>query len=369
MGLNRGQSKFNLVGICTTSIVCLNVFFVSMWVIIASLFHGISKPAHIILRKYAQNLGFTSFNISMRLLYPSRFVVYLENHDSALASPMPLHVFKQTLLRQHNHIVISNHQTYLDWLYHEQLACLFGKASYLVYMMKAGVKNIPIFGRAVQSLSHIFLERDWKQDQLILEESIKSLLCTFDSTYILIFPEGTIIDENGMNKCMAFVEKQRHCIPPHYTPKYCLVPRTSGLYHLIMQYNNDNLDSIIDVTMGVLPSSCGDDTNNGRRMFPGNQYPIINSLVRRIYPKEIHFHVRCISPNEVPKDPQLFATWLKQLFISKDKRLEQFYEQETFLSPTCSVAYDGHIPRGSVIQYLLFVSLMVGLTVSLLVRW
>lgn len=88
-------------------------------------------------------------------------------------------------------MVMCNHRTEVDWMYIWNLALRKGRIGSCKYAMKSSVRNVPIFGWAFHVLEFLLLDRNWEQDQPVIESYLKSFRNTGDPFWFVLFPEGT----------------------------------------------------------------------------------------------------------------------------------------------------------------------------------
>ena len=100
---------------------------------------------------------------------------------------------KEKMEKGRAYIIMSNHQSVFDvW-------ALIGKLPLqLRWIMKAGIKKVPVFGYALQRMGHIYLDRKKSKDTLLgLEAAAKKIR---DGTSVVIFPEGTRSKDGRLQK-------------------------------------------------------------------------------------------------------------------------------------------------------------------------
>lgn len=167
--------------------------------------------------------------------------------------PMPIYVsYNKEILKKKRTIVISNHLTNWDWLIILVVLNELEMYDDLCIIMKESLRNIPIFGYGMKCFGYIFLKRNWIQDSRILVDGI-SALKKKTKFNILIFPEGTFLDEDSYMKSRKFARDSQIKIENEmYDPRHSLVPRTTGI-NKIKEALGDKLDGIIDITMFITP--------------------------------------------------------------------------------------------------------------------
>lgn len=87
--------------------------------------------------------------------------------------------------------IVANHVSFLDVLAFLSIGCSF--------VAKESARRIPLVGRIAASIGCIFVERDSSQSRSSARESIKITLHSVrNSSQLVIFPEGTITNGEGM---------------------------------------------------------------------------------------------------------------------------------------------------------------------------
>ncbi|CAF1607361.1 unnamed protein product [Adineta ricciae] len=214
-------------------------------------------------------------------------------------------------------IILLNHRTRLDWLYVWMLHSRFQILGQLKIVMKASLKRIPAMGWACQHAGYLFLQRDWERDQ----ERIKNIIGYYQSCQsslsLLIFPEGTNLTNETKTKSNNYVSKQPTYSRPY---EYCLHPHVTGFAYLVnAMRTSEIIDAIDDVTIG----------------YEG-KFPITElDLLKGLFPKIVHFHVKRHKLSEIPQDEQQIGDWLRKCWDDKENRLKNFYENKyQFDSPS-----------------------------------
>lgn len=207
-------------------------------------------------------------------------------------------------------LVICNHRTRLDWMF---LWVLFGRLrllSQLTIVLKFGMKNIPFVGWAMQCFHFIFLSRSsakWNEDKPYLVGALRRITQR-ERACILIFPEGTDLSNENIEKSNAF--GLRHNLS--LSKKYTLHPRVKGFEEILR--STKEIDCVLDVTMAF-------DDARGER-------PSEKSIIRGTLPHAVHFLCKCYTPSDI-KGTGDVAKWLRGVFDDKERALCRFYETGT----------------------------------------
>ncbi|KAL3895557.1 MAG: hypothetical protein SGCHY_004631 [Lobulomycetales sp.] len=104
-------------------------------------------------------------------------------------------------------VLTSNHLLYLDWWYLWILARQAGAHGSLRIILKADLKHIPIFGWAMQYFGFLFLKRKWALDKKTVKDKLSLYLEESQPFWLLLFPEGTLLDEETVGWSNAYIKK------------------------------------------------------------------------------------------------------------------------------------------------------------------
>ncbi|CAM9446476.1 unnamed protein product, partial [Hapterophycus canaliculatus] len=104
-------------------------------------------------------------------------------------------------------IVIANHQVDCDWWFIFELMRPLRRHGALKIILKDDQKHVPILGWGMRGFGFIFLKRDWVKDRANLERQLNVFTGDGFPLRLLIFPEGTTINQRSMEKCSAFAKK------------------------------------------------------------------------------------------------------------------------------------------------------------------
>ncbi|GLE04984.1 hypothetical protein PINS_up013968 [Pythium insidiosum] len=212
---------------------------------------------------------------------------------------------------------IANHRTRIDWMLLWCLAIRTHSLAQLKIVLKAPLRNVPIFGWAMQHFLFIFLHRKWADDEVMLKTYLPFLADKEPQASYLLFPEGTDLSDGNREKSIAFAEKQG--LPAR---QYSLYPRTTG-WCFMTPILRRSVDAVYDITMFFV------DHVQGER-------PSEQALLSGRMPRAIHFHVERLDIATLPQEKEELAAWLEERFKQKEAWLKAFYEQ------------DGKLPDGAV---------------------
>jgi lysocardiolipin and lysophospholipid acyltransferase len=150
-------------------------------------------------------------------------------------------------------VLISNHQLYSDWIFLWWAAYSAGRHGHLFIVLKESIKYIPLLGPGMMYFSFIFLSRKWESDKPRLQHRLKKLQLTtqsflsgpsgMDPMWLLIFPEGTTLCENGRIASKKWAEKSGV-----EDLRNTLIPRSRGLQFCLEELKS-NVEFVYDCTL------------------------------------------------------------------------------------------------------------------------
>lgn len=154
---------------------------------------------------------------------------------------------------------------------------------------------------------YLFLKRRWEQDEAYLNTVLDYYHDMDYPVQLLIFPEGTNLDELSQPRSDSYARKNNL---PLY--KHVLHPRTRGFIHCLekLRKATRKIDALYDITVGYDQDYCYKEKD----------------LVLGNFPKEIHFDITRYPINEMPTDYSTIEEWLCKRWEEKEERLAKFYE-------------------------------------------
>ncbi|XP_071832775.1 lysocardiolipin acyltransferase 1-like isoform X2 [Apostichopus japonicus] len=206
-------------------------------------------------------------------------------------------------------LIMMNHRTTIDWLFFWEVFWQQSSVKSEKIILKRSLKWVPGFGWAMQIAMYVFLARKWEVDQ----PWIKMMLDYFQQlkykAQILIFPEGTDMNERSLSKSHSYAKKNGL-----QSFEYVLHPRTTGFVYIAQTMREKGvIDAIYDVTVGYpcqIPA-CGE----------------LDSLYGN-FPDEVHFHIRRHSIDTIPTSDEDLENWCIEKWKEKEKTLEKFYQKD-----------------------------------------
>ncbi|XP_024464154.1 1-acyl-sn-glycerol-3-phosphate acyltransferase 3 isoform X3 [Populus trichocarpa] len=125
------------------------------------------------------------------------------------------------LLGKEHALVISNHNSDLDWLVGWILAQRSGCLGSALAVMKKEAKVLPIIGWSMWFSDYVFLERSWGKDERILQSGFERLADFPMPFWLALFVEGTRFTQAKLLAAQEFAASRG--IP---VPRNVLIPRT-----------------------------------------------------------------------------------------------------------------------------------------------
>ncbi|KAJ3111353.1 hypothetical protein HDU96_005782 [Phlyctochytrium bullatum] len=290
-----------------------------------------------------------------------------------LLCPVELVLYGDTSLLRNDQslVVMSNHQTLVDWWYLWLVAWWKGAHGDVRIILKESLKWIPIVGWGMQFFEFIFLSRKIAIDEGRLRHAMSKIRtlttpstnlprttaagATSSSTptapparlpiWLLLFPEGTVYTPETIEVSTSHADKLR--LPPSLRPRHTLLPRSRGLVLCLEELlrhpaRSPGIDRLVDITMGF----------EDRQGTPGKGTPEDNAYDRfgltevffgGKHPARVHLHVRGFDVADVPLDakhggpsataeffPSPVDDWLSRVFREKDDMMDGFYKTGRF---------------------------------------
>eukprot|EP00638_Chattonella_subsalsa_P000833 CAMPEP_0117746638 /NCGR_PEP_ID=MMETSP0947-20121206/8058_1 /TAXON_ID=44440 /ORGANISM="Chattonella subsalsa, Strain CCMP2191" /LENGTH=308 /DNA_ID=CAMNT_0005563985 /DNA_START=522 /DNA_END=1445 /DNA_ORIENTATION=+ len=250
-----------------------------------------------------------------------------------------------------NCLIISNHRTRIDWMFLWCLCLRYGHLSKLKIVLKDPLKSIPGFGWAMQMFLFVFLKRnDRQRDLRHIRQVLKYAVDHKEPPTLLLFPEGTNISPENLERSHAYAEKKGLT-----KYNYVLHPKVSGWVESINTLR-PSLDAVYDITIAYV------DYQPGER-------PSEKSMFKGRFPREVHIHIARHTIQSIPIEKDQLEKWCKDSFDSKENQLEYFYQHKNFEQREYTANSDHaegsqgrHQTEGSVMQR--YISRIFSLTVS-----
>lgn len=222
-------------------------------------------------------------------------------------------------------IVVMNHRTRIDWLL---LWMLFARAPIVGFqafkiVLKDALMKVPVFGWATQHLRFIFLSRKWEQDAATIESMCHWYRLPQERTTLVIFPEGTDLSPSNIEKSQTYAKQNG--LPVF---RYVLTPRHTGLVALKNGIGAENIESVVDLTIGYTDHTLPEERPGEQALLSGRMPRALHFLCHEYFfdcsPHAAHSEPSSI----VPFEDAAFQQWLSKRFEAKEDVLSAFYAQQ-----------------------------------------
>lgn len=223
-------------------------------------------------------------------------------------------------------LVTMNHQVYADWVYLWWLLYAANLQSSPTIVLKKSLKNVPLFGWAMQLFKFLFLSRKWEDDEREIQQATARLAAQKDQPmWLVLFPEGTVYNKQTYERSASFYERTHHRPLPLTDTLY---PRSKGLQAILQGFDNE-VKVLYDFTLVYTP-----EPPRGHQDVEFH-YNLKHIFVNGNGPKGLKLHIRRILVSNIPfrESPEAFMAWLAQFWQEKDtiyKKLRDGELEEQF---------------------------------------
>ena len=193
---------------------------------------------------------------------------------------------------------------------------------------------------------YLFLKRRWEQDEVYLNTVLDYFVDMDYPIQLIIFPEGTNLDELSQPRSDSYAIKNNL---PLY--KHVLHPRTRGFVHCLekLRKGSRRIDAVYDVTIGYDQDYCYKEKD---LFLLGN------------FPKEIHFDIKRYPISEMPTEYSAQEQWLCQRWVEKEERLTEFYlNNSQGFSHSQEVVQDSTDRKESVVKIEMLLTILIFLLI------
>ncbi|KAI1767971.1 acyltransferase-domain-containing protein [Hypoxylon sp. FL1150] len=244
-------------------------------------------------------------------------------------------------------VMIANHQIYTDWLYlwwvgYTNNPHMHG---HIYIILKESLKWIPVLGPGCMFLGFIFMSRKMAVDQPRLAHRLGKLKTQhtdpdgesyLDPMWLLLFPEGTNLSNNGRVKSAKWAAKTGLRDMEHL-----MLPRSTGMFFCLNELKG-TVEYVYDCTVayeGVPRGGYGED-----------YFTLSSTYFQGRPPKSVNFYWRRFALADMPLDDQeKFDVWLRERWYEKDALLEQYVSTGRF--PANGAGIKGHVETEVRTQY------------------
>ncbi|XP_055272310.1 1-acyl-sn-glycerol-3-phosphate acyltransferase epsilon isoform X2 [Moschus berezovskii] len=251
-------------------------------------------------------------------LLPSRFYQAVDDRLYCVYQSMVLFFFEnytgvQILLygdlpkNKENIIYLANHQSTVDWIVADILAVRQSALGHVRYVLKDGLKWLPLYGCYFSQHGGIYVKRSAKFNETQMRKKLQRYINAGTPMYLVIFPEGTRYNPEltkVISASQAFAAQEG--LP---VLKHVLTPRIKAT-HVAFDSMKDYLDAVYDVTVAFE----GSVDDKGQR----KEAPSMAEFLCKECPK-IHIHIDRIDKKNIPEEQVSMKRWLHERFEIKDK--------------------------------------------------
>lgn len=236
-------------------------------------------------------------------------------------------------------VMIANHQIYTDWLYLWWVGYTGNPQmhGHLYIILKESIKYIPVIGPGCIFFSFIFMSRKMATDRPRLSYRLNKLKNRrvgpnheeyYDPMWLLLFPEGTNLSDNGRVKSGNWADKMgiRDC-------RHLMLPRSTGTFFCLNELKG-TVDYVYDCTVayeGVPRGGYGEE-----------YFTLSSTFFHGRPPKSVNFYWRRFALADMPLDSQEeFDKWMRERWYEKDDLMEQYIATGRF--PANGAGTKGHL--------------------------
>ncbi|CAZ86503.1 unnamed protein product [Tuber melanosporum] len=216
-------------------------------------------------------------------------------------------------------VLIANHQLYSDWLYLWWIAYTARMHGFFYIILKESLKYVPVIGPGMQFFGFIFLARKWEQDKPRFVHRLSKLAAGggVEPMWLLMFPEGTNLSDNGRKTSSKYAEKISV-----EDLKHLMLPRSTGL-RFCLENLGKSVEWVYDCTVAY--------EGVPRGKFGQDFFTLNSTYFEGRPPKSVNMHWRRFAVSSIPvSDVAEFDAWLTLRWREKDDLLEYYLENGRF---------------------------------------
>lgn len=205
-----------------------------------------------------------------------------------------------------NALLLGNHQEMSDIPSLIPLARAQKSIGSMKWFAKEMLKHIPGPGWGMRFIGCVFLARNWADDKVSIERTFHTIKSEKLPAWLIMFLEGTRINEYKLQQSQEYARRRGHPIPQH-----TMVPRTKGFIATI-EGMRDYLDAVYDVTIA----------------YPQG-IPTLWQFMSG-YTKDVRINVRRFPMRDLPTDPEELRRWVAKLYQEKDALMAHVFAHGKF---------------------------------------
>ncbi|XP_074845005.1 1-acyl-sn-glycerol-3-phosphate acyltransferase epsilon isoform X2 [Carettochelys insculpta] len=236
-------------------------------------------------------------------IYQSMVLFFFEHYTG-----VQIIIYGDLPKNKENVVYLSNHQCTVDWIVADMLAVRQNALGHVRYVLKDGLKWLPLYGWYFSQHGGIYVKRSAKFNEKEMNNKLQAQM------YLVIFPEGTRYNPE-MPKVIAdsqlFADREGLTVLKHV-----LTPRVKAT-HVAIDSMKGYLDAVYDVTVAYE----GTVDHRGQRKVA----PSMTEFLCKECPK-VHVYFDRIELKDIPEEQMYMRRWLHERFDIKDKLLIEFYD-------------------------------------------
>lgn len=253
-------------------------------------------------------------------------------------------------------IIIANHQIYSDWFYLWFIAYLNNCHDHIFIIMKDSLKRIPVLGYGMRNFNFVFLSRKWENDQLYMKTQFDKICSLSNKAWMLIFPEGTNINNNHLIKSHDYAKKIHAPIM-----NTVLLPRVKGLY-LALKELSSTTTKIIDFTIGYSDHTLEEQAQDIFTLFkvyiegqsPKKISVMINEYDMNKETPEIDLSGTPVTSKlQEEHETEVLTKWLFEKWAHKETLMTHYYANGNFGRPTVDIPLRLNSPLELLLVYVI----------------
>lgn len=244
-------------------------------------------------------------------VYQSMVLFFFENYTG-----VEIVVYGDIPKTKENVIYLSNHQCTVDWIIADMLAVRQDALGHVRYVLKDGLKWLPLYGWYFSQHGGIYVKRSSKFSESAMKKKLQRQTAAGAPMYLVVFPEGTRYNpelRSVISESQAFAQREGLEVLRH-----TLTPRMKAS-RVALETMQQHLAAVYDVTVAYE----GTLNHTGLR----RPAPSMPEFLCKECPR-VHIHFSRVDIKEIPAEPMFFRRWLHQRFQLKDRLLTEFYEAE-----------------------------------------
>ncbi|XP_026879300.2 1-acyl-sn-glycerol-3-phosphate acyltransferase epsilon [Electrophorus electricus] len=244
-------------------------------------------------------------------VYQSMVLFFFENYTG-----VEIVIYGDIPKNKESVVYLSNHQSTADWIIADMLAIRQNALGHVRYVLKDGLKWLPLYGWYFSQHGGVYVKRSSKFDEKAMRRKLQSQTDLGTPMYLVIFPEGTRYNpeiKEVISSSQAFAAKEGLAVLNNI-----LTPRMKAA-HVAIECMKEHLDAVYDITVAYE----GTLTADGQRCTA----PSMPEFLCKECPR-VHIYFERVDLREIPTEPAFFRRWLHERFEIKDKLLTSFYESD-----------------------------------------